>query len=76
MMLNKDGQPKPHDEAARLDALLTATDVARLLCVATRTVWRLRDGDATFPRPVRVGTRCLRWLRCEVENYIERAPRA
>ena len=59
----------PTDPRKSEDQLLTAQDVARLLAVSVRTVWRLRDaGD--LPAPVRVGKHLLRWRRSDIESHI------
>ena len=54
--------------------LLTAGDVARVLNVGERTVWRMTsraDGGAgPFPRPVRIGRHVVRWRWRDVEKYL------
>ena len=51
------------------DALLvTATDVARLLNISKRTLWRLLSAGK-LPRPVRLGN-VVRWRRNELEQWI------
>lgn len=32
--------------------------------------------DSTFPVPIRVGTRAVRWIESEVDSYIASLPRA
>jgi len=55
-------------------ALLNVGEVARMLSISTREVWRRADsGD--LPRPVRLGARTRRWPRDEIEAVIERAKR-
>ena len=51
--------------------LLRATDVAKLLAVSTRTVWRLRDAGQ-LPRPVRLGggRHLVRWRRSDIEDFV------
>lgn len=51
-------------------ALLKIGDVARLLQMGERSVWRLRDGGG-MPPPLRIG-RALRWRRDEIEAWIGR----
>ena len=48
--------------------LITAVELARLLQVSTRTLWRLRSGGQ-LPEPVRfAGT--VRWRLSEIKNWI------
>lgn len=47
---------------------LTAADVARLLGVDVRTVWRRRN-DETLPPPIKLG-RLVRWPRAEFEKWL------
>ncbi|MHC4064435.1 MAG: helix-turn-helix transcriptional regulator [Planctomycetota bacterium] len=49
--------------------LFRAADVARMLSVSVRTVWRLRDAGG-LPRPVRVGGNLIRWKRGDLENFL------
>ena len=55
--------------------LITAADLARLLQVSTRTLWRMRSaGD--LPEPVRFGG-TVRWRLGEIRKWIgEGCPRA
>jgi excisionase family DNA binding protein len=48
--------------------LLTVTEVARLLGISTRSVWRLARAGRC-PEPVRLG-RATRWRRREVEAWV------
>lgn len=59
-------------ESSRLETaeplLITAQDVARLLKVSTRSLWRLRSaGD--IPAPIRVGA-AVRWRIDEITKWI------
>jgi excisionase family DNA binding protein len=49
--------------------LLTVDDVAELLKVSTRHVWKLLSAGR-FPQPIRIG-RSVRWRRADVENWID-----
>jgi len=55
--------------------LMTAGDVARVLQVGERTVWRLasrsRAGGSDFPRPVRIGEQVVRWRWEDVQKYLQ-----
>jgi len=49
--------------------LLTVSDVARLLRLSVRTVWR-RTATGELPRPIHVG-KAARWLRSEIVTWAE-----
>ena len=49
--------------------LLTVRDVARLLSVSTRQVWRLRE-HGQLPRPVRLGG-SVRWRAEELCDWLD-----
>ena len=48
--------------------LLTAKELAELLGVSLRSIWR-RKNDGTLPKPVRLG-RIVRWHRQSVERWL------
>ena len=48
--------------------LLKAEEVAALMAISTRTLWRLVSVDS-FPQPVRIGG-SVRWRKSEIENWI------
>ena len=50
--------------------LLTARDVARLLQISVRQVWRWNASGA-LPRPVRLGGRVVRWRAEELAAWVE-----
>jgi len=58
-----------------MDTLLLSVDqLARLLDVSVRTVWRLRDAGK-LPPPLRIGGG-VRWRRADIQNWIaEGCPR-
>lgn len=57
-----------------LSRLLKVQEVAHLLAISTREVWRRADsGD--LPKPLRLGGKIRRWLREEIEAIIEKAKR-
>jgi excisionase family DNA binding protein len=49
--------------------LITYKEAAHILGISSRTLYRLVDLGKT-PRPVKLGT-CTRFLRAEIEGYIE-----
>ena len=59
--------------------LMTAGEVAAVLGVGERTVWRLTSraeaGCGPFPRPVRMAARTVRWRWEDVEEYLHELSR-
>lgn len=49
--------------------LINAEELARLMQISERTLWRLLSGRK-LPQPVRIG-RNTRWRLAEVEQWIE-----
>jgi len=52
--------------------LLNVGEVAAILSISTREVWRRVD-SGELPRPIRLGARTRRWFQDEIEAVIERA---
>ncbi len=54
--------------------LMSAAEVAAVLGVGERTVWRLSSraeaGYGNFPRPVRLAARTVRWRWPDIEKYL------
>jgi excisionase family DNA binding protein len=63
------GRDSSADEAASSPLLITAEEVARMMNVSTRTLWRLLSAGR-FPKPVRFGGN-TRWRVAEVLRWIE-----
>ena len=55
--------------------LISAPDAARLLGVSERSFHNLRHRP-DFPRPITIGTRCVRWRVADLEAFIEALPPA
>lgn len=53
---------------AKPDEMMTASDVASVMRVSVRTVWRMR-AKGSLPRPRRIG-RCTRWNSRDIANYL------
>ena len=51
-------------------ALLTMKEVVIFTGLSRASVYR-RVRDGSFPKPVQVGPRCVRFRREEVENWLE-----
>lgn len=54
--------------------LLTVKDLAAMLGVHERTCWRLaamaEAGQGSFPHPLRIGPKTVRWRVVDVEAYL------
>ncbi len=50
--------------------LLDVREVAQILGIAVRTVWRL-SATGELPAPVRIGARIVRWRLSDIEQYLE-----
>ncbi len=60
--------PTKYPETPTPKALLDVCDVARMLGLSSRSVWRLRDRGA-LPQPVRLSG-SVRWRRDELDAWI------
>jgi predicted DNA-binding transcriptional regulator AlpA len=50
--------------------LIDVKGLATLLAVSPRMVWKLRDAGG-LPQPVRLGSsRCVRWIRSDIAQWI------
>ncbi|WP_367276266.1 helix-turn-helix transcriptional regulator [uncultured Erythrobacter sp.] len=57
------------------DALLTIKEVMALTGIKSRTsIYSLMETDGRFPRPLKFGTRGLRFRNSELQTYIRRLP--
>jgi predicted DNA-binding transcriptional regulator AlpA len=50
--------------------LLNVKDVARLLAVSTRFIWRA-TASGTLPAPVRLAPKVVRWKLVDIQNHID-----
>lgn len=58
----------PPNVGPKVPALLRVSDVAALLAISVRCVWRLvASGD--LPRPIKLGG-STRWRACDLEAFI------
>lgn len=57
-----------------MSELMRLADVTRRVDLSKRSIYYLiKKGD--FPRPIRVGSRAVRWLRNEIEDWLLSRPR-
>lgn len=59
------------DRATEKTLLMTATQVADLLSISTRSVWRL-VASHQLPAPIRYNRKLVRWKRADILSYVER----
>jgi excisionase family DNA binding protein len=61
--------------AGELSPLLTVREVAKVLGIHVRTVWRLAAmaemNEGTFPKPVRIAKKTIRWRPETLEKYLD-----
>lgn len=51
--------------------LLDYKEVAKKISVHPRSVYTLKDEDPTFPSPVRLSNKRVRWVEAEIDDWIE-----
>ncbi len=59
-----------------LPELLRLQDVCSMLALARSTVYTLLTEDPSFPPPVRVTRRAIRWRRIDIEQWARTRPAA
>lgn len=58
-------------ELALLPDFLTTTDLAKLLRISRTAIYAAVKGG-TFPTPIRMGPRSLRWPKTAIAAFLER----
>lgn len=69
-------RPPPPLGPLDLKRLISTAEVARLAGVSASSIRRWREEDASFPAPLLLGDRTLRWPLGEVLAWLESRPRA
>lgn len=55
------------------DVLINSNQVAHILCVSRRTLWRLvRSGK--IPQPTRYNRKLVRWKKSHIDEYVKTLP--
>ncbi len=57
-----------------VDPLLTTQELARLLKVSKRTIWRWL-AQKRLPEPIRYSRSCIRWKTSTIREYLEACAR-
>ena len=55
--------------------LLTLRDVTRMAALSRSAVYAMM-AESRFPKPIRIGSRAVRWVEQEVLDFIASRPRA
>ena len=74
MTTNPHAPPVP-PSASAMPRLLTLRDVTAATALSRSAVYALM-AESRFPKPIRIGTRAVRWVEQEVLDFIASRPRA
>lgn len=58
-------------DACVTETLLTAKDVAGILCISQRTVWRY-VAEGRIPSPVKITRTTVRWKASQLQAYLDK----
>ncbi len=75
MTTNRHATPEQPSAGAGMPRLLTLRDVTAATALSRSAVYALM-AESRFPKPIRVGTRAVRWVEQEVLDFIASRPRA
>ena len=78
MTTNRRAPRRAHAAAGGMPRLLTlreVTEVTEATALSRSVIYALM-AESRFPKPIRVGTRAVRWIEDEVADYIASRPRA
>ena len=75
MTTNRDATPRRPPVGAAAPRLLTLRDVTALTALSRSAVYALM-AESRFPKPIRIGSRAVRWVEQEVLDFIASRPRA
>ena len=69
-------QPTPQSRTAgNMPRLLTLRDVMAATALSRSAIYALM-AESRFPKPIRIGSRAVRWVEQEVLDFIASRPRA
>ena len=75
MTTNRHAAPRRQTAGAGMPRLLTLPDVTAATALSRSAVYALM-AESRFPKPIRIGSRAVRWLEQEVLDFIASRPRA
>ena len=75
MTTNRHATPEHPIDSATMPRLLTLRDVTAATALSRSAVYALM-AESRFPKPIRIGTRAVRWVEQEVLDFIASRPRA
>ena len=73
MTTNRQSTPQPQT-AGVLPRLLTLRDVIAATALSRSAVYAMM-AESRFPKPIRIGSRAVRWVEQEVLDFIASRPR-
>jgi predicted DNA-binding transcriptional regulator AlpA len=50
--------------------LLTASDVAEILCLSVRKIWEM-DKQGQLPKPIRLAKKTVRWRESDIIDFLD-----
>ena len=75
MTASRHAAPAEPNAGAAIPRLLTLRDVTTATALSRSAVYALM-AESRFPKPIRVGSRAVRWVEQEVLDFIASRPRA
>ena len=75
MTTNRRAPRRAHAAAGGIPRLLPLREVTEATALSRSVIYALM-AKSRFPKPIRVGTRAVRWIEDEVAEYIASRPRA
>ena len=75
MTTNRHTPPVQPSADAAMPRLLTLRDVTAATALSRSAVYALM-AESRFPKPIRIGSRAVRWVESEVLDFIASRPRA
>ena len=75
MTTNRHTPPVQPSAGAAMPRLLTLRDVTAATALSRSAVYALM-AESRFPKPIRIGSRAVRWVERELLDFIASRPRA
>ena len=74
MTTNRPSTPRRQTAGTAMPRLLTLRDVTAATALSRSAVYALM-AESRFPKPIRIGSRAVRWVEQEVLDFIASRPR-